>query len=195
MAAKKSLSSAGRKRLRHIYGNMKQRCYNSNAPKYKYYGAMGVSICDEWLNDYMAFERWCLDNGYREDASSRDCTLDRINVYGNYEPSNCRWTNGHVQSLNRRMLYEVGDLAIGNKVSDEIKVTIINIARVIKHYRAKNMMTISEFAEIIGMDAKSLYNKLHGKYPFMFDEVVKIVDICGCDLDCLLDKHLILSTN
>lgn len=71
-------------RIYNIYQNMKQRCYNPNYREYKHYGGKGVVICDEWLNDYVKFYNWALENGYRDDLS-----IDRINNNGIYEPSNC----------------------------------------------------------------------------------------------------------
>ena len=83
------------KRLYSIYKNMKNRCYNKNGQDYNYYGGKGVIICDEWINDYMNFKNWALKNGY-----SDNLTIDRINVNGNYEPSNCRWVDMKTQMNN-----------------------------------------------------------------------------------------------
>jgi hypothetical protein len=84
-------------RLRRIYSCMKQRCYNANAPAYENYGARGVEICQEWLDNRDCFIEWALNNGYANDLS-----IDRINVNGNYEPSNCRWADDFVQARNKR---------------------------------------------------------------------------------------------
>ena len=54
-------------------------------------------VCDEWLNDSKAFIDWALDNGY-----SDDLTIDRIDVNGNYEPSNCRWIPMSEQYKNKQ---------------------------------------------------------------------------------------------
>lgn len=89
-------------RLYKTYHNMKNRCYNKNSNDYKYYGARGISICEEWLNDYTAFKAWAYANGYNEDAKRGECTIDRIDVDGNYSPDNCRWVDMVVQSRNRR---------------------------------------------------------------------------------------------
>lgn len=89
-------------RLYKVYSNMKNRCYNQNSADYFYYGARGIRICDEWLDDYTSFKSWAYKNGYDENADRFKCTIDRIDVNGNYEPSNCRWVDMKTQSQNRR---------------------------------------------------------------------------------------------
>ena len=89
------------KRLYCVFSNMKQRCFNKNCPDYKHYGGRGITICDEWRYDFAAFYDWAIDNGYDENAKFGECTIDRIDVNGNYEPSNCRWVSMTVQNWNR----------------------------------------------------------------------------------------------
>ena len=84
-------------KLYRIYFDMKRRCYNPNNKRYKDYGGRGISICDEWKNDFMSFYNWSIENNYKEGLS-----IDRINVNGNYEPSNCRWATKKQQSNNKR---------------------------------------------------------------------------------------------
>ncbi len=90
-----------RDRLYSIWANMKQRCYNKNDENYKNYGGRGITVCNEW-QDYMLFRKWAYENGYDENAKRGECTLDRIDVNGNYEPSNCRWSDKDVQNYNKR---------------------------------------------------------------------------------------------
>lgn len=88
----------GRKtRLYSIWVGMRRRCYEETSVSYKNYGGRGISICDEWRNDFSAFRAWALKNGYDDSLS-----IDRINNDWNYEPRNCRWATPKEQAANRR---------------------------------------------------------------------------------------------
>lgn len=84
-------------RLYVIWGHIKQRCYNEHCKEHKYYGERNIKMCDEWLNDFMNFYNWAINHGYDDTL-----TIDRINVNGNYEPSNCRWITQKQQARIRK---------------------------------------------------------------------------------------------
>lgn len=89
-------------KLYDVWTNMKQRCNNPKNPRYKNYGGRGIKICDEW-NDFNNFYTWANQNGYDEtlNINKKQCTLDRIDVNGDYEPSNCRWISNKEQQNNK----------------------------------------------------------------------------------------------
>lgn len=89
-------------------------------------------MCDEWKDNYLSFKEWALNNGYAENL-----TIDRIDVNGNYEPSNCRWATIKEQANNRR------------------SNTLLKF-----HGETK---TISQWADTIGIPQKTIKGRLsHG---------------------------------
>ena len=83
------------KRLSGVHSNMKARCNNPNNTHYRHYGGRGITVCEEWQH-VDKFREWAYNNGYKPGL-----TIDRIDVNGNYEPSNCRWVTMQEQSYNR----------------------------------------------------------------------------------------------
>ena len=83
--------------LYNRFTNIVSRCESPTNPEYKNYGGRGISICDEWRNDFKAFYNWSMQNGYKKELS-----IDRIDVNGDYEPNNCRWVDNIVQANNTR---------------------------------------------------------------------------------------------
>lgn len=76
---------------------MKERCYKPSNDNYKYYGALGITICDEWLNDFSTFAKWSTENGY-----ANNLTIDRKDNTKGYSPDNCRWITIQEQQRNKR---------------------------------------------------------------------------------------------
>lgn len=75
--------------------SMKQRCTNKNSPDYHNYGGRGITVCQRWIN---SFDNFLHDMGIRP----KNMTLDRINVNGSYDPSNCKWSTYSEQNKNQR---------------------------------------------------------------------------------------------
>lgn len=82
-------------RIYNTWAHMKQRCYNPKNASYNHYGKKGIKVCEEWQT-FEPFYNWSMANGYSDNLS-----IDRIDVNGNYEPSNCRWATIDQQNNNK----------------------------------------------------------------------------------------------
>lgn len=118
-------------KLYHIWASMKNRCYNENDTNFKHYGGKGIKVYDDWINSFEDFHLWSIDNGYIENSN---LTIDRIDTYGNYEPSNCRWVTQKIQNNNKT-----------NNVLIEYNGEIKNI---------------QEWSEYLGIKWQTLYSRI-----------------------------------
>lgn len=109
-----------------IWTSMKDRCCNPNNPRYKNYGGRGIIVCDSWINSFKNF--------YSDMGDSKGLSIDRIDVNGNYELSNCRWSNAKTQARNR---------------TNNIKFTYLN-----------ETLCASEWCEKIKMPSSTFFNRL-----------------------------------
>lgn len=112
----------------HVWCGLRQRCYNSNNAKYKNYGARGIKVCERWLH---SFENFYADMGEMPDG----CSIDRIDVNGDYCPENCRWVDQKTQQNNRR---------------NNTKITFNGVTETLRYWSEKT-----------GIDPRTLYHRLH----------------------------------
>ncbi len=93
---KKSHGDSGSPEHR-TWKNIYRRCYNKNSQDYQYYGGKGIIVCDRWSGPD-GYANFLTDMGRKP---FDDASIDRINTHGNYEPSNCRWTDATTQARNK----------------------------------------------------------------------------------------------
>lgn len=88
--------------LYNVWNNMKQRCGNPNVRTYKWYGAKGVCVCDDWKNNFRHFYEWAIANGWKNGMS-----IERIDIDKDYSPENCTLIPIKRQARNRKTTYWV----------------------------------------------------------------------------------------
>ena len=130
-------------RLYRIWAGLRSRCNNPNDKKFKDYGGRGITVCQEWQNGFESFATWALANGYSEDL-----TIERKDVNGNYEPSNCLWITSKEQADNKRT---------------SVVITFNGETH-----------TLKRWSEIVGVNYYTMWNRYKaGKSP---EEILRHVD-------------------
>ena len=104
-------------RLYRIWVAMKQRCHNMKCVSYRFYGALGIAVCQEWFDSFESFRDWALANGYADNL-----TIERSDNSKGYSPENCTWIPLSEQSKNKRQTKS-------KHVPDYVKKTLDTLAK------------------------------------------------------------------
>ena len=147
-------------KLCSIYHAMMKRCYNQNCRDYKWYGAKGIGVCDEWRSNPFKFEEWALSNGYTDNL-----TIDRIDSNKDYCPENCRWVT--LQN-NAKYKSTTGVLTVdnvshtGKDWANECGLGCNTINAMLREYRTEDVITFIR-------ERLKDPNKTRGAYQTWFD--------------------------
>lgn len=157
--------------LRNRFYNIKRRCYDTSFPAYQFYGAKGVTVCDEWLKDPFKFIKWSLDNGYEEGlVIDKDILCNELSIEPKiYSPKTCKWIthkeNCNNKSDNRMLVYADEEKTLSDWCS------VFNICIVGVHGRLNRGWNIEDALEVEFSKEKKIYQidkktkKVINKYP------------------------------
>lgn len=146
----KYIHGLSKTRLYRRWADMLQRCNNKKSTNYKYYGAKGIRVCEEWY-EFINFYEWACENGYDDNLS-----IDRVDPKGNYNPNNCRWVSREVQDNNRR-----------DNVKQYVEGELLTLAQIAKKYNIPYSTITNRYrlgdrgSELISEQAQGV--KRHGK--------------------------------
>lgn len=125
---------ANNEKLFSVWCGMLKRCYGVTDPHYKDYGERGITVCDEWKDDYSKFREWGLQNGYVE---NNNLSIDRIDVNGNYCPENCRWATPLTQQNNRRCCINITIGEETHTLKEWARIRNISYSTLYQRYKLK----------------------------------------------------------
>lgn len=108
-------------RLYRIWDGMIDRCYRKSNRYYHNYGGRGITVCDEWRNDFSSFMKWSLSNGYQECL-----TIERKDNSKGYFPDNCEWISLKEQQYNKRDNHLITYNGVTRTVTEWAEITGIN---------------------------------------------------------------------
>ena len=156
----------------YTWSRMRTRCYNQNLPYYGEYGGRGIKVCDRWLPVGIGFKNFLEDMGKRPNG----CSLDRIDVNGDYCPENCRWATKSVQSYNRR----------SQKHSTPVTGVSEHYIKGIKYYTAKisknnkkDSRTARSFYDVVLWRAEKEY-ELYGVDNLQAEKTIVLINDTFC---------------
>ncbi len=125
-------------RIKNIYQGLIQRCYNQKDESYRWYGAKGIKVCEEWINNPASFESWALKNGYKDNL-----TIDRINSDKDYCPDNCRWVSmvDNSKYKSTTSLITVNDIAhTGREWATILNLGVNTINKMLRNYSQEQVI-------------------------------------------------------
>jgi len=147
-------------RLYSIYEGMKKRCYCKTDKCYEIYGGKGIKVCEEWSgeNGYINFRNWAYENGYDDNASPVECSIDRIDVNGDYSPDNCRWANATEQANNRTSNKYIVYKGKSHTLAEWSR--ILGVSYSILQHRLRSGWSVEDAIEIVKLKANRKYQTI-----------------------------------
>ena len=146
-------------RLYAVWCGMKRRCEKEYDPEYSVYGGRGISVCDEWKDDYLAFKDWAYSNGYDPSKKRGECTIDRIDNNKGYSPDNCRIANMKEQANNTSTVLHYDWRGDKYTLTEIMKLSGTKYSRTCLHKRLKKGMSVDDALTLPLMINKYAFRK------------------------------------
>lgn len=137
------------------YRGMMSRCYDTNNSGYKWYGAIGVTVCNEWKDNPEAFVKWSIENGWSKGLHiDKDILCKAKGIYPHiYSPNTCQWVKPQVnvsEATNRNNYGKHPNIRLSQEQVDKI----------IELYNSNDKITYVELAEMYGLKSPSSIARL-----------------------------------
>lgn len=137
------------------YRSIMNRCYNANEPLYKWYGAVGVTICDEWKNNPEGFVQWSIENGWEPGLHiDKDILCEQQGISPHiYSPNTCQWVKPQVNvafATNRNNFGKHPNVRLSNE----------QVAEIEQLYFSGQQTNMSELARQYGLLSPSSISRL-----------------------------------
>ena len=164
-------NNGSQKKVYKVWKEMIGRCYCKETNSYKHYGAIGVTVCKDWLN-YQNYAKW-----YKENCINETWCVDKDILYkGNkeYSPDKCCFVPAEINDCFTKRLSERGDYPIGVRKKGNSIIAQINYMGKKKHlgsfktveeafnaYKVAKEQCIKKYAEKYkGQITDEVYNAL-----------------------------------
>jgi hypothetical protein len=166
-------------RIYHVWALIKERCYNPKYIGYSNYGGRGIKICEEWKNNPYLFCEWASSNGYK-----KGLTIERIDVNGDYEPSNCAFIPLSEQGWNRKNTIKAeynDDMVSISKISKIIGIKYSTLANRIKMGWTGAMVFSEPQQNIMNAPVSVLQKDINGNIMAIYESIHDANRKTGCD--------------
>jgi len=135
-----------------VWHGMIRRCENPNDSRFSSYGGRGIRVCKRWRDSFVSFYA---DMGVRPSGGH---SLDRINVDGDYEPTNCKWSTNKEQTNNTRVNVNIVINGQSKTLSEWVDTYSV------KYSTVYNRIVKLKWDPLVALTTPTAHNKIPAKF-------------------------------
>jgi hypothetical protein len=175
------IGTSAQKTFYNSYNGMITRCIDVKRKDYKHYGGRGIKVCARWLESFENF-RDDMYESYLEhhNANNGDTSIDRIDVNGNYEPSNIRWATQAKQNRNTRVNAKSVNFLLHKKIWQRLKANLTKVIKlnsqysIMELYLGCSLLEFRKYIELRWTSGMSWDNYGYGEGKWVFDHAIGV---------------------